>query len=227
VCLPHAGGSASFFHPLSALLAPGAETVSVQYPGRQDRRGEPPAATVEELADGVADSLVEQGDGGPTVLFGHSMGALVAFETARRLERRGRPPAAIVLSGRRAPSRQLPETVHLRDDAGVLAELRGLSGTDSRLLGDEEVLRLILPSVRADYRALAAYRGDTARPVGSPIVVMVGDADPLTPVEDALAWSAYTTGGFGSEVFPGDHFYLAAQRDRVTRSLRAVLAAAR
>jgi surfactin synthase thioesterase subunit len=117
--------------------------------------------------------------------------------------------------------------VHLRDDAGVLAELRGLSGTDSRLLGDEEVLRLILPSVRADYRALAAYRGDTARPVGSPIVVMVGDADPLTPVEDALAWSAYTTGGFGSEVFPGDHFYLAAQRDRVTRSLRAVLAAAR
>jgi surfactin synthase thioesterase subunit len=133
----------------------------------------------------------------------------------------------LIASGRRAPSRQLPETVHLRDDAGVLAQLERLGGTEVGLLGDEELVGMILPAVRADYRALAAYTEACAQaapsPVACPIVAMVGDSDPVTPVGDALEWAQFTTGGFESEVFPGGHFYLSKDKERVVESIRRVL----
>lgn len=229
LCFPHAGGAASFYLPLSRRLSPDAETIAVQYPGRQDRRAEAPARSIAELADGVVAALAGRARDraeGPLVLFGHSMGAVVALEVARRLERGpAGAPAVLIASARCAPSRQRPDLVHLRDDAGVLAALDRLGGTDDGLLGDEEMQRMILPAVRADYAAMAAYdaAASTVEPVGCPIVAMVGDGDPVVPVEDALAWARFTTGGFDSEVFPGGHFYLARQADRVAESIRRVV----
>jgi pyochelin biosynthetic protein PchC len=230
LCFPHAGGSASFFFPLARQLSPHAETFAVQYPGRQDRRTERPAASIAELADGVVAALADQDDGraGPLVLFGHSLGAVVAFEVARRLERGPLAgPAALIVSGRRAPSRQTAETLHLHDDSGVLTQLHRLGGTEVEVLADEDLLRTILPAVRADYRALAAYAEavaeEAAGPVACPIVAMAGVDDPVAPVDDALAWSQFTTGGFESEVFPGGHFYLSAHKERVAESIRRVL----
>ncbi len=247
LCLPHAGGSASFYFPLSQRLAPRAQTLAVQYPGRQDRRAEEPVADIGTLADHIVAALPD--DGRPLALFGHSMGAVVAFEVARRLADGPSGPAAVLMvSGRRAPSRQLVDTVHERDDAGVLAELKKLSGTDERVLGDPELLTMILPAIRADYRALARYavarqeavraeaagQGSGAQSpvpqgvpvqdrVGCPIVALTGDRDPVTPVADALAWAEHTTGGFESQVFPGGHFYLADQQEEVTRTIRDAL----
>lgn len=233
VSLPHAGGSASFFYPVSQRLAPFVETFAVQYPGRQDRRGERPAASIGELAEGVLRAIGDFGDGsGPLVLFGHSLGAVVAFEVARRMEQRGLPgPAALIVSGRRAPSRQVPETVHLLDDAGVLAQLVRLGGTDAGILDDPDLVQMILPAVRADYTALADYAGSAhwagsgagPRTLTCPIVALGGDGDPVTPVEDLLAWSEFTSGDFESEIFPGGHFYLTANAERVVDSIREVL----
>ncbi|MFE9425681.1 thioesterase II family protein [Kitasatospora sp. NPDC006697] len=215
LCLPHAGGSASFFFPLSAALAPEVETFAVQYPGRQDRRTEQPLESITELAAQVAAAL-DPADRRPLVLFGHSMGALVAYELARLLQQRGAAPGAVFLSGRRAPSRGVPETVHLRDDAGVLAEVKALSGTDARLLGDDELLAMILPAIRADYTALGRYR-HTAEPLlESPVTVLVGDADPMTAVADAGAWAEHTTGAFDQRVFTGGHFYLSHHQGEIT-----------
>lgn len=207
LCLPHAGGSASYFFQVSRRLAPRIEVLAVQYPGRQDRRTEPCVETIDELADHVV-RVVGPWTDRPLALFGHSMGAVVAFEVALRLERAGTVPAAVFASGRRAPSTYRDETVHLRDDDGIIAEVRTLSGTDSRIIDDDELIRMALPAIRADYKAVETYRHRPGPRLSCPIHALVGDADTKATVDEVRAWGDHTDGGFDLRVFPGGHFYL-------------------
>lgn len=207
VCLPHAGGSAPFFRPVAVALGRSFDVVTVQYPGRQDRRAETPITEMSELADRMAE-ILRVDDGLPLTLFGHSLGAVLAFEIARRLESEGRPPVRIVASGRRGPATHRDEAIHKLDDAGILAELRSMNGTASVLLDDDELMRAALPSLRADYTAVETYICDPATTVGCPITVLTGDQDPKTTVDEARAWEQHTTGGFEFEVYPGGHFFL-------------------
>lgn len=222
VCFPHAGGSASFYLPVSRALHPDVEVVGVQYPGRQERRTEPPVQDLHDLADQAAEALAPTVDR-RTAFFGHSMGAVVAYEVALRLKRdHGAEPARLFVSGRRAPSahRSLPDPVHLRDDAGVVAELRRLAGTHAELLADDELVQMILPAVRGDYRAVETYRPRPAPPLGCPITALLGDRDPQVEVAEAEAWAGHTTGPVDVKVFPGGHFYLVAEGPAVTAAVR-------
>lgn len=220
VCFPHAGGSASFYFSVSRALQGDVEVLAVQYPGREDRRAEPCATSITELADGIVEAL-RHTSGPPLALFGHSMGAVIGFEVARRLEQQmGTVVARLFVSGRRAPSRQHGEYVHLQDDQGLLAEVRTLNGTDARVLDDEEIMRMSLPSLRGDYRAIESYRGGEGVQVSCPISMLVGDSDPRVTLDDALAWRAHTTAGFDSQVFPGGHFYLGGQQSQVLELIR-------
>ncbi|MFC7330938.1 thioesterase II family protein [Marinactinospora rubrisoli] len=212
VCFPHAGGPATSYTPLSAnlsALAPFVDVVALQYPGRQDRLAEPPVADLTELSRLIAGELRPlAAEGRPLVFFGHSMGAELAFETARLLERTGAAPAALLLSGRRPPSRRRSQSIHLRDDDDLLEHVLSLSGTDPQLFADEEFRALLLPALRADYTAIETHTPDPAARVGCPITVFTGDRDPQLPVADAHAWAAHTTGRCDVRVFPGGHFYL-------------------
>lgn len=108
VCFPHAGGSASFYLPVSTALSPAVDVLGVQYPGRQDRRHEPGVTSVADLADSITRALADWGDR-PLTFFGHSMGAVVAFEVARRMEGAGGGPVRLFASGggrRPAPARR-------------------------------------------------------------------------------------------------------------------------
>jgi surfactin synthase thioesterase subunit len=208
ICFPHAGGSASAFLPLSRLLSPEVDVQAVQYPGRQDRRAERPIGTLTDLALASFAALRARADDRPLALFGHSMGALVAFEVARLLEREGGgPPAHLFVSGRRAPSSGRFGGGHPRDDAEIIAHLRKLDGTDARLLEDEEIVRMILPALRADYAAVGSYERTGAR-VSCPITALTADADPQVTPGDADAWRDHTRGEFDLRVFRGGHFYL-------------------
>lgn len=218
ICFPHAGGSASFYLPVSAALSPAIDVVGIQYPGRQDRRREPPIDDIAPLADQIH-AVLPRSDR-PVTLFGHSMGAIVAFEVARRLEADGRPVTRLFASGRRAPSRHRDETVHQRDDAGILEEIRRLNGTDSALIEDDELMRAALPALRADYRAIETYRGDPGATVSCPVTALVGDADPKVTGDEARAWAGHTTGGFDIRVFSGGHFYLVDRAGDVVEILR-------
>ena len=223
VCFPHAGGSASYFHPAARRLADRVDVVALQYPARQDRRREPAITTIARYADEITDVLLSLPDR-PTVFFGHSMGAVLAFEVAVRLERLAGPaPGALIASGRQAPSVSRNESVHLRDDDGILAELNLLNGTESALLADDEILRMTLPAIRADYTAIETYRCPAGRVVHCPITVLVGDDDPRTTIADAESWRAHTTGGFRMRVFPGGHFFLNRCQSEVLREMTTEL----
>jgi pyochelin biosynthetic protein PchC len=226
ICLPHAGGSASGYFRLSAALAPSVELWSVQYPGRQERRRETPFDDIRALAGGLADVLDGRLDR-PYVLFGHSMGALVAFELARLLEGgSGAGPAALVASGRRAPSTVRHEKVHLRDDAGVAAELRLLSGTDPVFLKEPELFRMILPTLRADYHAVETYEDVADSTVNCPVTVLTGDNDPKTTIDEARSWSRHAPAGFDLRIFPGGHFFLDERFDAVAQALLGIVLSA-
>lgn len=225
VCFPHAGGAASFYVPLARALAGVAEVSGVQYPGRQDRRAEPAAASIGELADQIA-AVLHPLPERPTAFFGHSMGAVVAFEVIRRLEARGGPvPFLLFASGRRAPSARRTESVHRGDDAALVAEITSLGGTDPRVLADPELRSIVLPPTRADYRAIETYQPEPGASVGTPVTVLVGDSDRAATLAEAAAWKDHTSGAFDLRVFPGGHFYLLDRQaevvDAVTSALRA------
>ncbi|MFE9658414.1 alpha/beta fold hydrolase [Streptomyces sp. NPDC005955] len=215
VCFPHAGGSASYFRPLSRALQGRLDVMAVQYPGRQDRRQEPCLTTITELAEESYRAL-EPLFRHPLALFGHSMGAVIAFEVARRMKTRlNVDPVALFLSGRRAPSVHREGRVHLLDDRDLAGHLRETSGTDARILEDPEVLKMILPPLRSDYRAIETYQYEAGPELDCPMVTLVGQQDETAGVEDVAAWQDQSRGPFFLEQFHGGHFYLADHMDAV------------
>lgn len=227
VCFPHAGGSAGYFFRLAQLLAPQIEVLAVQYPGRQDRRSEPQLESIPELARAVTGALGGRLTG-RYAFFGHSLGAVLAFEVARALEQRpGGGQQRLFASGRRAPSRVRPENVHLRDDPGVLDELRALEGSEPAWLSEPELVELFLPTIRGDYKAIESYRCVPGPPLRSPITVLTGDRDPRTTMDDARAWETHSAPGFDVRVFRGGHFFVADHWPAVADLVRAELAVSR
>lgn len=217
VYFPHAGGAANSSFQLSAALPPVAEVISVQYPGRHDRFGEPCVDELNALADEIPQWL-EALDDKPMAFFGHSMGSILAYEITRRLQADAPAPAAgsasgsrpthLFVSGRRAPTIFRDERVHLMDDDGLIADLRDLQGTDDSVFDDPEVMKLVLPAVRADYTAIETYVYEPGPPLTCPVTAVIGDSDPRVNREEAEAWRQQTTGEFRLRVFPGGHFYL-------------------
>ncbi|TDC61228.1 thioesterase [Micromonospora sp. KC207] len=223
-CFPHAGGAASAYLPFSRRLAADVDVLAVQYPGRQDRRGEPFVESVDALVEGLLPAVLAWADR-PTAFFGHSMGATVAFEAGRRL-----PPAAadrlvhFFASGRRSPSVRRRDRFYRFDDE-LIDEIRRLEGTDSSLLDDEELLNMLLPAIRNDYRAVAAYDYRPGPGVRCPVTVLTGDADPNVTADEAAAWAKVTAAATVVRTFPGGHFYLNGQLDAVCAEITAALTA--
>ncbi|MFD9621948.1 thioesterase II family protein [Streptomyces virginiae] len=220
VCLPHAGGSASFYFPLSSALAGGTEVLAVQYPGRQERLHEPAITDINQLADHVTRVLVAEADR-PLALFGHSMGALVAFEVANRLEALGITVMVLFTSGGRAPSSPHSRaSIHTLTDQGLVAELTAAGGTDPELLSNPEILQVILPMVRSDYQAVETYRYRPRPKLRCSIVTLFGDKDSRVGPAEAQAWAELTSGAHELHIFPGGHFYLCEQQHAVADLVR-------
>lgn len=219
VCFPHAGGAASYFFRFGRSAPAWLDVWAVQYPGRQDRRTEPMIDDEPELTEHIFRALTPW-RGGALTFFGHSMGAVLAFETARRLgTATGTRVVRLFASGRRAPSRYRPGTVHLSGDQALLAELRSLGGTNAMVLEDPELRDMVLPAVRNDYRLIERYRGSPAARVDCPITVLVGNDDPMTSIEEAEAWATHTTSTAETILFPGGHFYLENSSARLAKEV--------
>ena len=185
---------------------------ALQLPGREARIAEPPLTSVKALAE-MAAAEIERAADAPFALFGYSFGSLVAFETARLLRRRGSMPSNLMVAALRPP--QLPHRgrrIHEMPVHEFAAELRKLKGTPDAVLGNPELMSLVLPAIRADFQAYETYRYHEQEPLECPISVIGGIADPSASQADLIAWSEQTSGSFRMRMLPGDHFFIHSAR---------------
>ncbi|MGE2731674.1 thioesterase II family protein [Mycolicibacterium vaccae] len=212
---PHAGGAAATYRGLATAFARcGTDAYVLQYPRRAERLAHPAAETVEQLA---AD-LFDAGDWaglGPVQLFGHCLGAVVAFEFARIAESRGVDITRLWVSASEAPSAVAAAPRLPTDDREVLAHMVDLGGTDPRLLADEDFVELLLLAVLADYQAFNRYSCENDVRIGADIRTLGGHTDHRIAPDMLLNWRDHTRGEFSRDLFEGGHFYITEQATAV------------
>lgn len=214
-CFAHAGGGASTFRSWAEGLPPEVEVCAVQLPGREGRIGEPAFSTMERLIPILADALRPYLDR-PFAFFGHSLGSLISFELARELRRRGGVlPLHLFASGCRAPGFSDLDIIHDKSDAELLERLRALGGIDDALLAHDELMQILLPTLRADASVSETYVLAAEPPLDGALTVLGGLDDPRTKPEGLAAWRAQTRGPFALAMFPGGHFFLRGQQAEV------------
>lgn len=212
-CFPYAGSGASAYHAWAAHMPAEVEVCGVQPPGRESRFGEPPFTQVRTLVGPLCDGISTFLDR-PFAFFGHSLGAVVAYEAALALARDHRlSPSVLFVSGHRAP--HLPPDrppIHHLPEPAFLDELRRLNGTPAEVFADTELLEVVLPQLRADFQMADTYAPSSSARLACPVVALGSTGDDHVSPATLEPWREVTTGPFQLTMLPGDHFYLKRHR---------------
>src|SRR5262245_48264798 len=206
-CFPYAGGGAATYRRWTELLPPEIEICLVQLPGRERRIHERPMTDMAGIAVLIADAMAQYCDR-PFVLFGHSMGAGIAYETALALIRKDCAPLCVMPSARRAP--HLPSrnpTRHLLPDDQFVEELKRLNGTPSGVLDSPQLMDLMLPILRADFQRADLYVSERPAKLPCPVVAFGGEEDVYVASAELDAWREVSAPEFNLRMLPGDHFF--------------------
>lgn len=208
-CFSYAGAGASTFRSWPDAFPPQIEICAVQLPGRETRIRERPFDRIDPLVWALVPALTEHFDR-PFAFFGHSMGALIAFELVRELLRRGLSvPVHLFVSGRGAPHlRPAHADLHRLPDDEFVRALRLLNGTPVKVFEHPELLQMLLPALRADFSVCGTYVYREAPPLPCAITACGGVDDPDVPPPALERWRSFTADRFEMRMFPGDHFYL-------------------
>jgi pyochelin biosynthetic protein PchC len=227
VCLPHSGGSVDTYRSWSAAMPSDTELLAVQYPGRSDQLPGARPGGIAEMGTHLAAELLRRGADDRTghALFGHGLGALVAYETALAMHDRGTPPIALLLSGSAAPGDphdDLPD--RSTGDRELWAAMCALGGIDPAIAENAGLRELLLPALRSDMHAARTYRPSPgARLLPCPVRCYYSSGDPLTQGADMTAWAARTTGPFSMKERLGGHFHLWTDTAGLVRDILSTL----
>lgn len=208
-CFPYAGGGAQLFRGWQSLVPPDVGVVGVRLPGREQRFREPPIDAWPEVVELLAEAFAAESERGPYALFGHSLGARLAYELTHRLEADGhRPPELLVLSACRAPGvpARFPP-MHTMDGPTLANRLREMNGVPAEVLADRRMMALLDRVLRADLRLAETWDAHAGR-VTAPILALCGETDDIDPREAMDAWRDHTSGGFDLLSFRAGHFLL-------------------
>jgi surfactin synthase thioesterase subunit len=227
-CIPYAGGGAEAFDGWQQALSPGVEVRVADLPGRGMRFGEPLIDHMPTLVALLARQCWAPA-GVPVAVLGYSFGAIAAYALTLHLQQLGRTPQRLLVGG--APAPFLPRRTaprHTMSDEALIAELAALDGTPSDVLRNREVMAVYLPILRADFRTIETYDPVAGDPAGGrvhcPLSVFGGDQDPVAKVAELAAWQQLTDLESDLHLYHGGHFILQSQRDKLCRTVRALLA---
>ncbi len=222
ICLPFGGGSSSAFRSWMPLLPAHLQLSAVDLPGRAARFAEPLLTQVERVVAGL---LGLPDFGLPTIVFGHSLGALLAYEWLSELRAAGRClPVHLVVSGRGPPHTPRSRApIHHLPDAEFLLEVRRYQGMPEEVLQHPELVELMLPILRADFTLTETYQHRPRPALPIPMLILGGENDPMVEVAQLAAWQDLGALGSRVETFPGGHFFLDQHRAAVVGRLTTLL----
>ena len=221
-CFPYAGGGPSIYRTWAQNMPREVEICALQLPGRWSRHHEPPFTRMEPLVEAVLRSLEPELDR-PFSFFGHSLGGLIAFEVACRLVEAGdKVPLQLLVSARIAPDQPLATrpSVHLPDEQFLQRMAKVYDGIPQEVMGDPELLELMMPVIRADIEVFETYHYQEKPPLPIPIAAFRGADDPVVSEEAVARWKDHTTAEFTVDAFPGKHFFLFTSADQFFSRLK-------
>jgi len=212
ICFPHAGGSASTFRGWAEFIPPDISCVAVQLPGREARFTEKPLTDLDEAIKMIGEALAVRNSSNARqmVFYGHSFGALLAFETTRWLMEQGQvTPVSLVVAARRAPDKALNRTpLHVLNHDEFVVEIEAIGGVPKGILANEKLVRFFLKTLRSDIAMNDTYVLKNAQAVECPITAMCGLDDPLAGPSDMVGWHHFSNSASSRVVvFEGGHFF--------------------
>lgn len=215
-CFPYAGGSSAIYRPWTRLIHPDIEVVPAALPGREGRLQEPAFTRLEPLVETLTREIFPYLDR-PFAFFGHSMGAVISFELARRLRaEHGIEPEHLFVSGRRAPqlSEKDPE-IHNLPEPEFIAEVARLNGTPQEVLEHAELMEMLIPMLRADFSVCYTYDYVSGAPLTCSLTALGGTKDEAADHAKLEGWCAQTTGRCRIRMLEGDHFFINQQHTAI------------
>jgi medium-chain acyl-[acyl-carrier-protein] hydrolase len=216
-CLPHAGGSAFIFEALANILVSnGFDFCCIELPGRGNRFGEPAIDNIGEMVAHAVE-VVNAFNDLPYSLLGYSMGAAIAYEMAHWLARQGRSlPQRLFLAAASPPeTRERNHCFQVLSNDDLIAKLSEYNGTPREILDHSELMKLLLPTIRADFKLIETYSPDRIVPLAVPIDAITGAGDSTLRVQDVLQWQNHTSANFNLHLIEGDHFFVSSAAERL------------